>query len=110
MSLCPSDDLLLGLLEERLAGPELAEIVIHVEICPRCQEYLECLTRGQFWRTTAPAVVADRRPAGAAPQSTIQAEGGPTASAVGGAEIEDTIDNVQPVRAGWSTDRAIAEN
>ena len=38
MSPCPSRDSLQGLLDEKLEGPELAEIVIHIEICPRCQE------------------------------------------------------------------------
>jgi len=38
MSACPSEELLLGLLDERLHGRDLEEIVIHIEICPQCQE------------------------------------------------------------------------
>jgi serine/threonine protein kinase/lipoprotein NlpI len=62
MSACPSDDLLLEMLNERLQGPKLAEIVIHVETCRICQEQLENLTRGRGWKTTVPEGVGERRP------------------------------------------------
>jgi serine/threonine protein kinase/Tfp pilus assembly protein PilF len=52
MNVCPSEDLLRGLLDERLQGRELDEVVIHVEICPVCQQHLESLTRGQGGKTT----------------------------------------------------------
>jgi len=56
MSACPSEELLLGLLDERLHGRDLDEIVIHIEICPQCQEQLEHLTRGHEGKTTWKAV------------------------------------------------------
>jgi eukaryotic-like serine/threonine-protein kinase len=52
MNVCPSEDLLRGLLDERLQGCELDEVVIHVEICPLCQEHLENLTHGHGGKTT----------------------------------------------------------
>ncbi len=54
MSSCPSRDSIQGLLDECLEGPELEEIVIHIEICPICQELLEDLTRGRGWKSTIP--------------------------------------------------------
>jgi eukaryotic-like serine/threonine-protein kinase len=54
MNACPSQDSLHGLLDERLEGPELQELVIHIEICTSCQELLENLTRGQGWKSTMP--------------------------------------------------------
>ena len=54
MSSCPSRDSLQGLLDERLEGPELEAIEIHIEICPSCQDLLEGLTRGLGWKSTIP--------------------------------------------------------
>src|SRR5262249_41182120 len=42
--------------------PELAELVIHVEICLQCQNELESLTCGNGWKTTVPDPTVDRRP------------------------------------------------
>jgi len=47
MNGCPSQDMLLGLLENRLADSDLDEIVIHVEICPALSGQLEDLTRAK---------------------------------------------------------------
>jgi serine/threonine protein kinase/lipoprotein NlpI len=52
MSSCPGRDSLQGLLDEPLSEPELAEIVVHIEICLPCQEELEKLTSGHGWRST----------------------------------------------------------
>jgi serine/threonine protein kinase/Tfp pilus assembly protein PilF len=49
---CPSRDLLLGLLENRLEGPALDELVVHIEICAPCQDHLEDLTRRDVWKST----------------------------------------------------------
>ena len=38
MTACPSRDLIVELLNERLERPELAEIVAHIEDCLRCQD------------------------------------------------------------------------
>ncbi len=54
MSPCPRSESLQGLLDEFLEGPELEEIVIHIEICVSCQEVLEDLTRGLGWKSTMP--------------------------------------------------------
>ena len=45
MPACPSQDLIVALLAERLAEPELADVVAHIEECLRCQTHLEELTR-----------------------------------------------------------------
>ena len=37
MTACPSQDQLRQLLDDRLIGLALAEIVGHVEVCPSCQ-------------------------------------------------------------------------
>ena len=52
MIACPSQDLLVGLLENRLDGVELDGIVVHIEICISCQQQLEDLTRGEVWKST----------------------------------------------------------
>jgi hypothetical protein len=54
MSRCPDRDSIQGLLDERLEGMELEEIVIHIEVCPSCQDLLEDLTRGRGWKSTMP--------------------------------------------------------
>src|SRR5437879_2805829 len=45
MTQCPSDQQLLCLLNEQLDGADEAQIVAHVDACPRCQERLDELTR-----------------------------------------------------------------
>jgi hypothetical protein len=45
MTSCPSDHQLFGLLNEQLAGTDEAEIVAHVDACPRCEARLAELTR-----------------------------------------------------------------
>ncbi len=54
MHACPSRDSIQGLLDERLLGAELEEIVVHIENCAACQELLESLTRGLGWKSTMP--------------------------------------------------------
>ena len=84
MSSCPSRESLQGLLDERLEGLELEEIVIHIEVCPGCQELLEDLTRGLGWKSTMPEL-----------------------SGAGGLEIEQPIDEADlPDR---STDELTAD-
>ncbi len=56
---CPSQHELRCLLDERLDPPDLDQIVIHVEICRRCQELLETLTAAQAWKSTLRDAMAD---------------------------------------------------
>jgi len=111
MTACPSRDLIVELLNDCLDGTELAETVAHIENCPRCQEHLEDLTRGHGWKTTVPEVSGERGPeGGAAAQSTAELENGSAADAIGVPEIEDTIDDTEPVPAGGSTDPAATDD
>ena len=90
MSACPSEELLLGLLDERLDGSELAEIVIHVETCLTCQERLEALTRGQRWKSTVEDTGCEsssERAVGAQP--TAQLDGETTAGTIGATPLGD---------------------
>src|SRR5262245_54395691 len=52
MNACPSQDMLLAMLENRLDEAELEGNVIHIEICLPCQGQLEDLTRGEVWKST----------------------------------------------------------
>jgi serine/threonine protein kinase/tetratricopeptide (TPR) repeat protein len=52
MSACPSEEMLLELLDERLHGRELEELLIHTQVCPRCQDELAKLSGSDAWRTT----------------------------------------------------------
>ena len=109
MSACPSQDQLHGLLNECLDGPELAEIVIHIETCPRCQEQLEDLTRGHGWKTTAPEVSGERGvDEGTAAHSRVQLENDPGGDAIDVAKISAAIDDPDP--AGGNTDPATTDN
>ena len=67
MTGCPSRDLIVELLDERLQGPELAEIVAHIEDCLRCQTHLEEVTRAAGRITTLREVAAEAGLAGDAP-------------------------------------------
>jgi hypothetical protein len=49
---CPRQDQLRDLLDERLERLALAVIVIHVETCPRYQDFLVTLTARQAWKST----------------------------------------------------------
>ena len=79
MSACPSEESLLGLLDDRLHGRKLDEIVVHVETCLRCQEQLETLTRGHGRNTIEPAALGARAlacGAGARPGALVECRPG----------------------------------
>ncbi len=62
MTLCPSEALLDGLLNEDIEGMELAQIEVHVETCLRCQGHLDDLTRVARWQVAEPASTSIERP------------------------------------------------
>jgi len=104
MTACPSRDLIVELLDERLQGPELAEIVAHIEDCLRCQTHLEDLTRAAGRITTLKEVAAKTESESeAAADPTVRDESGPAADVGGtpriegaGADPEPTIRSPSP--------------
>jgi eukaryotic-like serine/threonine-protein kinase len=52
MRVCPGENVLLAMLDERVEGQGLLDLEDHIETCARCQELLEQLTRGQGGKTT----------------------------------------------------------
>ena len=96
MTACPSRDLIVELLDERLQGPELAEIVAHIEECPRCQTHLEDLTRAAGRITTLRDVAAEAELAGDAADPTAHAESCPAADADGTSRIEGAGADPEP--------------
>jgi eukaryotic-like serine/threonine-protein kinase len=103
MSACPGEDLLLGLLNERLDGSELAEMVVHVEACPRCQQHLEELTRGHGWKSTLEDVAGDSSSDDErCAQRTAQLEGDATFDVIDAAPINRTSDDTG--QCGGSTE------
>jgi serine/threonine protein kinase/Tfp pilus assembly protein PilF len=57
---CPPAESLHGLLDERLHGRELEEVVLHIEICSDCQEQLEHLTNPDRWKVNGGAFTSAR--------------------------------------------------
>ena len=103
MSACPGEDLLLGLLNERLGEADLAEIVIHVETCLTCQERLEALTRGQGWKSTVEdAGCESSRELAAGAQPTAQLDGEQTDGTIGAASLAGA--NCEAGQGGGITD------
>ncbi len=102
MNDCPSQDLLLGLLENRLDRLAVEEIEIHIEICVPCQEQLEDLTRGDAWKETL----------GESPDELILDEGAAARSSQSGEDptVDDPgfakLDDVDLSAEGGSTDPA----
>ena len=47
MTPCPRDHQLAGLLNEQLEGVDEAQVVAHVDACPRCEARLAELTGGR---------------------------------------------------------------
>ncbi len=58
MSDCPSQDVLLAMLDERVETEDLEELENHIEYCEPCQARLELMTRGQGGKTTQKDVSA----------------------------------------------------
>jgi eukaryotic-like serine/threonine-protein kinase len=132
MSACPNEDLLLGLLNERLEDLELSELVAHVENCQRCQQHLEETTRGHGWNSTLEELAGDSsRDHGAGARATSQLEGDRAVDVVGIDRINELSDDtgqegdntdpaplaLQPVNRsvtitedGFSDDRPAREN
>jgi serine/threonine protein kinase/tetratricopeptide (TPR) repeat protein len=49
---CPSQDQLRCLLDEHLDPAEVDELAIHLEVCARCQDFLDTLTLSGAWKST----------------------------------------------------------
>ena len=103
MNACPSQDRLVGMLENRLDGVELDGLVVHIEICIPCQSQLEDLTRGEAWKSTLreEAPVELELNDGEVARSYLQG-GNPTVDAPGVAGIGEN----EPASVGGSTDPA----
>jgi serine/threonine protein kinase len=107
MSSCPSQDQLRQLLNDRLNGSALAEIVGHIEVCPSCQEQLEALTCENDWKTTLGEIsseTATENSASAFASATPRVENDQTADVIGAADLEASTDDREPVPGVGSTD------
>ncbi len=52
MSVCPTDNQLIALLDNSLGGPELSVILIHMKFCPHCKDRLDALGRARAGGST----------------------------------------------------------
>ena len=62
MTICPSHEIIVALLAERIPEPELGGVVAHIEECLLCQTHLEDVTRGPGRISTLHDVAGDRQP------------------------------------------------
>jgi eukaryotic-like serine/threonine-protein kinase len=102
MNACPSQDLLVGMLENRLNGVEFDGIVVHIEICIPCQAQLEDLTRCEVWKSTLREAPVDLELNGGEVARSYLQGGNPTVDAPGGRGIGED----EPASDGGSTDPA----
>ena len=112
MTSCPSQDQLRQLLNDRLNGSALAEIVGHIEVCPSCHAHLEALTRENDWKTTLDEVSGEtgtENDAFAFASATPRVENDQTADIIGVAELEVATDDREPVPGVGSTDEVTGD-
>ena len=74
MNACPSQDLIVALLAERLEQQDLADMVAHIEECLRCQTNLEELTRVPGRMSTLRDAAADQGPGPGAPAGSTDVD------------------------------------
>ena len=106
MTACPSEDQLRQLLDDRLIGLALAEIVGHVEVCPSCHEQLEALTRGNRSKTTLGDVSNETGTEnGSIASAPPRVADDQTADFIAVAEIVVATDDTEPFPGVGSTDQ-----
>jgi eukaryotic-like serine/threonine-protein kinase len=112
MTACPSQDQLRQLLDDRLIGLALAEMVGHIEVCPFCHAHLEALTRENDWKTTLDEVSGEtgtENDAFAIASAPPKVENDQTADVIRVAEFEAATDDTEPVPRIGSTDEVTGD-